>query len=268
MQYPFDTHLTVSRWPAFSLLTVVLVFLLLSGCRVKEVVSAAHPIQHDEWDALLNQHVNEQGLVDYQGLQADSVRFNRYLELLSRYHPNRANWTRDERLAYWINAYNAFTVKLVVDHYPTASIKDIKAGIPFINGVFDLEFIEIEGHRYSLNNIEHGIIRPRFREPRIHFAINCAARSCPRLANFAYRAEQIEAQLEQATRDFVNGDKNRLRPDRVQLSKILSWYWLDFRKHYDSRIDFLNAYSENTTISPSATVAFLDYDWRLNDLNN
>lgn len=248
----------------YSIFLYLLSFLLLTNCRVQDVASDAQPIQHNDWDTLLRTHVNELGLVDYQGIIADSMRFHRYLNTLRNHHPNQQNWSREERLAYWINAYNAFTVKLIIDNYPTESIKDIKSGIPFINGVFDIEFIEIEGQKYSLNNIEHGIIRPKFKEPRIHFAVNCAARSCPKLADFAYRAEVLDQQLEQVTREFVNGDKNILSPDRVQLSKILSWYWMDFKKQYKSRIEFLNKYSEAVQINADAKVVFRDYNWRLN----
>lgn len=249
----------------YQLLLCLLSFFTLTNCEVKDIQSNAQPVTHDDWDTLLKTHVNEAGLVDYKGIIADSVRFNRYLNTLRNHHPNKKNWTREEQLAYWINAYNAFTVKLIIDNYPTQSIKDIKAGIPFVNGVFDIAFIQIEGQEYSLNNIEHGIIRPKFNEPRIHLAVNCAARSCPKLANFAYRAEELGQQLEQITREFVNGNKNILTADEVQLSKILSWYWSDFKKQYDSRIEFLNRYSEGVQINADAKVGFLDYNWSLNE---
>lgn len=249
----------------YQLFICLLSLLTLNQCRVKDVQSGSQPIQHNDWDSILKDHVNEAGLVDYQGIIADSMRFNRYLNTLRNHHPNKENWNREERLAYWINAYNAFTVKLIIDNYPTESIKDIKSGIPFVNGVFDIAFIEIEGQEYSLNNIEHGIIRPKFNEPRIHFAVNCAARSCPKLANFAYQADSLDQQLERVTREFVNGDKNILAPDRVQLSKILTWYWGDFKKQYDSRIEFLNKYSEDVQINQDAKVEFRDYNWSLNE---
>ena len=246
-------------------LVLFLALTTLTNCEVKDVQSDSTPIQHNDWDALTKKHVDAAGFVDYQGFIADSLVFNRYLELLSKNHPNKKNWNRNEQLAYWINAYNAYTVKLIVDHYPTESIKDIKSGIPFINGVFDIEFIEIENQKYSLNNIEHGIIRPKFNDPRIHFAVNCASYSCPKLANFAYCAEQVDQQLEQAARSFVNSDKNILTSEKVELSKILSWYWMDFKKQYDSRIEFLNKYSNGVQINPDAKVEFLDYDWSLNE---
>lgn len=247
------------------ILTLLLAFTFLTNCEQKDVQSDSKPIHHDDWDALMKAHVNAAGFVDYKGIIADSVVFHRYLDTLRANHPNEKNWNRNERLAYWINAYNAFTIQLIIDNYPTASIKDIKSGIPFVNGVFDLEFIEIEGHKYSLNNIEHGIIRPKFQEPRVHFAVNCASYSCPKLANYAYCPEQLDQQLELAAREFVNSDKNILTPDKVQLSKILSWYWMDFKEQYDSRIEFLNKYSKDVQINPDAEVSFLDYDWRLNE---
>lgn len=252
----------------YQYLICLLSVLSLSHCKVKDVQSGSQPIKHNVWDTLLKTHVNAAGLVDYQGIIEDSVRFEGYLTTLRNHHPNKKNWNREERLAYWINAYNAFTVKLIIDNYPTESIKDIKSGIPFVNGVFDIDFIEIEGQKYSLNNIEHGIIRPKFNEPRIHFAVNCAARSCPKLANFAYQPEILEEQLEQVTREFVNGDKNILTPDKVQLSKILNWYWGDFKKQYDSRIEFLNKYSAEVQINKTAEIEFLDYNWSLNEQKN
>jgi len=226
------------------------------------------PIKHDDWDALVKKHVNEAGWVDYKGFMADSTHLQQYLNLLSAHHPNKKNWSRDEQLAYWINAYNAFTVELILDNYPLESIKDIKSGIPFVNGVWDIEFIQIEGQTYSLNNIEHGIIRPKFNEERIHFAVNCASYSCPKLANEAYCAEHLDAQLDKATKSFINNEeKNKISPDRVQISKLLSWYWGDFKDKYDSRIEFLNKYSA-TKINPDAEVDYLEYLWTLNEQTN
>ena len=110
------------------------------------------------------------------------------MEELRKGHPNDKHWTETEQLAYWINAYNAFTVELILDHYPVASIRDIKEGVPFINSVWDIDFIKIEGKTYSLNDIEHRILRREFDEPRIHFAIVCASISCPKLRNEAFEA--------------------------------------------------------------------------------
>ncbi len=235
-----------------------------TGCKVGKVRSSSQPISHQIWDSLLQKHVSDDGLVDYEGFIRDSAQLNAYLGLLRQNHPNDKNWSRDERLAYWINLYNAFTVKLVADHYPVASIKDIKNGIPFVNTVWDIKFIEIEGETYDLNNIEHGIIRPRFKEPRIHFAVNCAAISCPKLANRAYTAEKLDAQLTQAARAFLADEKkNQLSTDAAQLSKIFTWYSADFKATGKSLIEYINQYAP-IALDKGANLTYLTYDWGLN----
>jgi hypothetical protein len=233
---------------------------------VGKVKSNSKPISHEIWDTLLQEHVTEdKGLVDYKGFLRDSAQLNEYLDLLSVNHPNEKNWSRDERLAYWINAYNAFTVKLIIDHYPVGSIKDIKSGIPFVNTVWDIKFINIEGEEYDLNNIEHGIIRPRFEEPRIHFAVNCAAISCPKLGNRAYTAEKLDAQLTQAARAFLrDNDKNKLSEGSVQLSKIFTWYGGDFKTNGRTIIEYINQYAP-IKVNENAEVDYLDYSWNLNE---
>ncbi|MEL7022044.1 MAG: DUF547 domain-containing protein [Bacteroidota bacterium] len=238
------------------------------GCvSVKEYASDSKPIEHKLWDELVRTHVSPSGDVDYKALLKDSTKMNQYLELLRSAHPNKKNWTRDERLAYWINAYNAFTVKLILDNYPLYSIKDIKEGLPFISDTWTIEFIQIEGKTYHLNHIEHGIIRPRFEEPRIHFAVNCASISCPKLRNEAYTAARLEEQLSAQARDFLaNPSKNQLaNGDTVKLSKIFDWFKGDFKKNHPSVLDFINEYAPQK-ISKTADVSYLDYNWQLNDV--
>ncbi|PHN04746.1 DUF547 domain-containing protein [Flavilitoribacter nigricans] len=239
--------------------------IIFSACAVKDYDSNSQPISHSVFDSLLRRHVDEAGLVDYQGFIQDSVQFKEYLQLLSRHHPNDQNWTREERIAYWINAYNAFTIKLIMDYYPVTSIKDIKSGIPFVNTVWDIKFINIEGAEYDLNNIEHGILRPKYNEPRIHFAVNCASISCPKLQRFAYTGDKLDKQLDQAARDFLNDPaKNKLSAEKLELSKILNWYWGDFKDQYNSRVELVNEYVDEIEVAPDAEVDYLDYDWGLN----
>jgi len=246
-------------------LVIFLVVVLLSSCKVKEYSSDAQPVSHAQWDSLLREHVTREGWVNYQGFIRDSTRLRAYLELLSAHHPNPNTWSREERLAYWINAYNAFTVQLVIEHYPVASIKDIKNGIPFVNTVWDIKFVDIEERTYDLNNIEHGIIRARFDEPRIHFAVNCASFSCPKLRSEAYTAGKLDQQLEEQTRDFLNDpDKNRIESNYLRLSRIFQWYGGDF-KEKGSLIEFIAPFTP-VDIQLDAKVDFMDYDWRLNDV--
>lgn len=238
--------------------------LLLPFCAQRKIASESQPIEHDIWDTLLQKHVDAEGWVDYHGFQTDSLELNRYLELLSSHHPSDKHWSSDEQLAYWINAYNAYTVKLVADHYPVTGIKTIKNGIPFVSSVWDIKFIQIEDQTYDLNNIEHGIIRKHFAEPRIHFAVNCASVSCPRLSNRAYVAEQLDSQLEEAARSFINDEsRNKIGETPARLSSIFSWFKGDFTKKRTLR-DFINLYAE-VEIKPNTDIKYLDYDWGLND---
>lgn len=241
----------------------ILFLFSLPACSVKPYQSMSEPVSHEIWDTLVKKHVSEEGTVDYKGFIQDSVQLNAYLDLLRKHHPNDKNWSREEQIAYWLNVYNAFTVKLIVDHHPTESIKDIKNGIPFVNTVWDIKFIEIEGATYDLNNVEHGILRPQFNEPRIHFAANCASISCPRLRNEAYTAEKLDGQLTDQARYFLsNPIKNIITEERAQLSKIFSWYKGDFKKQGSLR-DFINRYSE-VKINEDTKIDYLDYDWQLN----
>lgn len=239
--------------------------LLFSQCAtIKDYPSHSQPISHDIWNGLLQKNVKENGRVNYKGFIEDKEQLYQYLELLNNNHPNKKNWTKPERLAYWINAYNAYTVQLIVESYPVESIKDIKKGIPFINSVWDLKFIKIEGKTYDLNNVEHNILRKKFDEPRLHFAINCASVSCPDLRNEAYYPERINEQLDEQARLFLNDtSKNKIEQNKVELSKIFSWFGKDFKKE-GTLIDYINPYTD-VEIAPDAKRSFLEYDWNLNE---
>lgn len=241
---------------------ILLAILGLGSCRVSKKASDSNPVSHELWSELLRKNVSEEGWVDYESFLKDSQELNRYLDVLRRSHPNDKNWSRDEQLAYWINAYNAFTVKLIIDHYPVASIKDIKNGIPFVNTVWDIKFIKIEGHDYDLNNIEHGIIRQYFDEPRIHFAINCASISCPKLLNTAYLPSKLEEQLTDAAESFL-ADPLRNKVSEYKVSSIFSWFRGDFKKKSGSLLKFINQYASEP-IPEDANLSFLDYNWQLN----
>ncbi len=210
---------------------------------------------HAAWDQLLQKHVSEDGAVDYKGFKKDRKALQAYLDSLAAHHP-MDSWSRDEKLVYWINAYNAFTVKLILDHYPVKSIKEIHDGNPW-----DVKWIELGRRTYSLNQIEHDVIRPHYAEPRIHFAVNCAAQSCPPLLNRAFTVAQLEDYLEQQTRQFINNEQyNKIKPNALQLSQIFNWYGEDFR----DITAFVDQYT-TASIKPGAKVSFMDYNWALND---
>jgi hypothetical protein len=139
----------------------------------------SRPPTHDAWDRLLRSHVAPNGKVNYKGFIADSVLLNEYLDTLSLNPPDKNTWTTEEQLAYWINAYNAFTIKLIVRHYPVKSIQDLhpKPYVPLVRTVWHIRFFKIGGVDFNLDQIEHSILRKEFDEPRIHFAIVCAINS-------------------------------------------------------------------------------------------
>lgn len=221
-------------------------------------------VDHSAWDALLKKHVKE-GRVDYKGFRSDSVALWAYVDDLSQ-NPPQEDWSRAAQLAYWINAYNAFTVKLIVDHYPLESIQDLHptVKIPGISTIWKKEFFTIGGEPFSFHKIEHKILRKQFGEARIHFAINCASFSCPDLLNGAFVPERLEEQLEARAKAFVNDStKNIIRAERIQISRIFSWFKGDFTKN-GSLIAFLNRYSD-TAIDKDAKITYLEYNWSLNE---
>lgn len=217
--------------------------------------AAANAFAHAGFDSLLQKYVAEDGKVDYKGFKSDKAALDAYCRLLEE-NPVRDDWRREEKMAYWINAYNAFTIKLIVDNYPAKSILNFDGG-----KTWDVKRIKLGDKKFSLNNIENDILRPQFRDPRIHFAINCAARSCPPLWNRAYTAENLDSTLEIRTKSFINDPKfNTLTATKAGVSKIFEWYATDF----GDLIKYLNKYA-NTQLKSTAKVTFREYDWGLNE---
>jgi hypothetical protein len=243
-----------------------LLFVILSCQSYSPGMAGTTPPSHQIWDQLVKAHVKPNGMVDYKGFIRDKNKLESYLKLLSDNAPDRKTWSKNQQLAYWINAYNAFTVKLIVDNYPTKSIRDLgpKLKIPLIKDVWHYRFFKIGGVESSLDEIEHSILRKEFDEPRIHFAINCASVSCPPLLNEAFVAEKLEAQLTKVAVAFINDPiRNKITSDHAQISSIFSWFQGDFTKK-GTLIDFLNRYS-TVKIKSNARISHLDYNWNLNE---
>ena len=208
---------------------------------------------HAAFDALLKRYVDGSGAVDYAGLKQRHGELKAYLSDLAANVPD-ADESRDAALAYWINAYNAATLDLVLDNYPLSSIKDLDGGNPW-----DVKRVRLGGKTYSLNGIENDIIRPRYKEPRIHFAVNCAAKGCPPLRNEAYTADKLNAQLEEQTRKFLrDSGYTRVSGGMATLSPIFDWYGEDF----DGVAAFVSRYRDD--VSADTQVSFGVYDWSLN----
>lgn len=246
-----------------SLLSVLVLSLAFSTCR-----AGPKSFDHSGWDRLLHQHVDEAGRVAYLDLQTQSaVAFGDYLAALAQARPE--SLASQERLAFWINAYNAGTILAVTEGFNAESL--IARG-----KLFKFWKFTVAGKELSLDEIEHDILRRQFAEPRIHFAIVCASASCPPLRAEAYVGQRLDAQLDEQAHRFINdGTRNQFsRADNVvRLSQILDWFKGDFERD-GSLLRFLSRYvaEPQTAAWLAATpkdgtaieVKYLDYDWTLN----
>ena len=213
---------------------------------------------HFLFDELLKKYVSDNGNVDYEGFKNSREKLLGYISILQMVYPKLDSLkpNKEHKLAYWINAYNALTIDLILRNYPIKSIKDI-------DKPWDQRLWKFGNKWLNLNDIEHQILR-KMDEPRIHFAIVCASFSCPKLQNTAFTVSDIETQLTTATKEFLDDStKNYISQNNLRLSKILKWFAKDFKTN-GSLIDFLNKYTE-IEISSKAKKYFKDYNWDLND---
>jgi hypothetical protein len=211
------------------------------------------------FNSLLQKHVDKQGNVDYKGLKSDEVRLNTYIDYLAATSPEKS-WSINKQKAFWINAYNAYTIQLILDNYPLKSITKIKKKG---KTAWKIPFAKVGNEVYTLDHIEHEILRKEVFDPKIHVGVNCASVSCPKLANIAFTEENIEAELTRLMKEFINDtSKNKLSEKKVQISSIFDWFKDDFSKN-GSVIDYVNTFSE-MEINSNAKITYLKYDWSLN----
>jgi hypothetical protein len=259
---------------------------LILVCLLSGPAAALAEIDHRLWNDLLQRHVRvlEAGSkteVDYASMAGERHQLQSYLETLA--DVSRAEfdgWSRNEQLAFLINTYNAWTVELILQYYPDLdSIRDIG----FLPGAaWRRDFVDLFGGQVSLDEIEHEMIRqwPQFQEPRIHFAVNCAAIGCPALRAEAWRSEDLQAQLEDSTARFLmDRDRNWLEQDTLYVSRIFDWYGEDFEQGWqgiETLREFLIQYSGALELTDSQIeklrqgelrIRFSRYDWGLNDLS-
>lgn len=293
----------LSKVGLLAVLATVLVALLIQPSQnsftiisygIEEVKSEGFDHSYSKYNSLLNEYVDNAS-VNYEGFIDSRAEFETFLRTLGSVNENDfENWTQEQKLAFWINAYNAFTIKAIIDHYPikrSFSLVGIfyapSDSILQIKGVWTKLQFRAVGRMVTLDEIEHQILRKEFNEPRIHMAINCASISCPNLSNEAYVPQRLEQQLAQASIDFVNNPSKGIHIDeqkgKVKLSKIFKWFGEDFIQNYGSAKLFNNySLKENAVLNFTAEyleaqavkeylmnntlkIGYLGYDWHLNE---
>ena len=244
---------------------------LLPGWDVSDESSNA-VIDHGAWQDILDTYLktgDPSGInrFDYAALKAsadDRKKLSGYLKSLAVIDPR--TYSRDEQMAYWINLYNALTVFVIVPRYPVDSIKEIKSGIIDF-GPWNLELFPLQGQKLTLNQIEHRILRPIWKDPRIHYAANCASLGCPNLCPVAFRSDNLEQLLEQAARDYINHPRGaQVQGDELVVSSIYDWYKPDFGGTDAGVIAHLKQYARPELLEILGNHDDFDdyYDWNLN----
>jgi hypothetical protein len=279
-------------------LLVILPVLQQAGCSTLPVPGPAGPgasndaFDHADFDSFLRRHVDSRGRVDYAAAVNDRADLSRYLARIALESPDSMPErfpTEADRLAYWINGYNAWVLQAVLDRYPIASVRDVRPPwvlffLPRLSGFFVLQKVTLGGEAMSLYALENSLIRVRFHDPRVHFALNCASESCPRLPARAFQAAGLNETLDLEAHRFVADERNaRIDPVRgvVHLSSIFDWYKEDFlgfmkRSRPDesaSLLGYVSAYLDPEGARALAAcgdcrIEFIAYDWALNDHRN
>ena len=242
----------------------------------------AAKVDHAVWDRLLKAYVRPAGdgvnRVDYKAFKAAGhAELKTYVKLLEA--TDVRSLDRPEQLAYWVNLYNAKTVDIVLDHYPVASIRDISLDdslLGFIKrsvgagGPWKARVVAVAGHALSLDNIEHDILRPVFKDARVHYAINCASYGCPNLMTEAFTGARIGALLDQGARDFVNHPRGlEIKNGKLRASSIYDWFQVDFGGNAAGVLAHVVKFAGpelKAALAGRTAIDSYDYDWRLNDV--
>lgn len=284
----------------YKTLAFILLFcsvVVLSGCTTiapdRTAGPAPQPVEvfdHALFNGILTRFVDAAGQVDYTALKQEPEQLERYYAQVSTYSPDSHPHLfpgRDHQLAYWINAYNAAAIKTVLRYYPIGSVLDVKQPPLFFflsdkSGFFFFQRLSFGGATTSLYYLENSVVRKRYRDPRIHFALNCASRGCPRLPREAFTGARLDQQLDRETRRFLSESRNfRVDHSRrsIYLSEIFKWYKKDFVQWYEKRnpdrkgdlLSYITHYlpadkaAELKQIREDYTIRFDAYDWMLND---
>lgn len=229
-------------------------------------------VNHNQWEQFLKTYVvtDSTGLnrVKYDRVtDADTKALHAYIVNLRMVPVDKLN--KEEQMAYWINVYNALTIRLILEFYPVKTIQDIDLGSGFFSsGPWDEKLFKIDGELISLNDVEHRILRPIWKDPRIHYAVNCASVGCPNLQNLAFTSANLEALLDQGARSYINSNRNiSFRDGKLVASKIYSWFQEDFGGSEQAVLAHMRTYANvgvKTILERVTGIYDYAYDWELN----
>ncbi len=269
--------MTLTRLHAFAVLGFLFFLTPANAADLDQYFSVNNPnatmtVDHSAWERILSAYVvvspdriNRFAYGRVMG--ADKRVLKAYLTALQGVKVTALK--ADEQRAYWINFYNALTIDVVLDHYPVKTIKDISLGGFFSSGPWKKALVTVEGKALSLDNIEHDILRKVWRDPRVHYAVNCASMSCPNLMAKAFTAANLDKMLIKGAQDYVNHPRGVLvRGGRVTLSQIYSWYRADFGANDGEVLSHIAAFAEpalKKQLAEARTIGGYDYDWSLNE---
>ena len=217
--------------------------------------------QTDVFNALLKTYVNAKGDIDYKGLRKNRAVLDIYLNHLKGFIPGK-NWSENKAKAFWLNVYNAYTIKLVLDSYPLRKVTDIRRKG---KNAWKIPLAVVGEKTYSLDYIEHKILRGWHNDPRIHVGLNAVSKSGPTFPNYAFTAKNLNSTLELLMKNFINDtSKNKITTTKIEVSKMFDWYEEDFTEN-GTLIKYINKYS-TVKINDNAQINYSEYDWNLNGL--
>lgn len=261
---------TMNLKALITLTTAMSFFAACSNAEKEYKIVSSPPLDqtHAAFTEVLQAHVKG-AQVDYTGIKKSPAKLDAYLDSLANVSKSEYDkWAQDQKMAFLINLYNATTVKLIVDNHPVKSIKKIGG---LFGSPWKQETVRLWGKIVTLDHVEHGLLRPSFHDPRVHFAVNCASIGCPNLLNEAFQGSKLNAQLDAQTRAFLaDSSRNRLdaKNKTLYLSPIFDWFKEDFIKKSGSVENFVAPYfskNDRAVIQQGGLkVKFTDYDWNLN----
>ncbi|MBW1710300.1 MAG: DUF547 domain-containing protein [Deltaproteobacteria bacterium] len=251
------------KYRGLLLLVLISLFLALGSFRPGSKAFSSPDVDYNLYEDLLKQYVVK-GVVNYRGFKDEEAKLDKFLQVLEE--TDISGLSRDEQFAFYVNAYNAWTIKLILSGYPgVKSIKDLGS---VFKSPWKKKIVRIGGDVITLNDLEHGILRPQFKDPRIHFAVNCASKSCPIIGSERYLGSSLNKQLDDATRNFLNDSRhNRLEGQTLYVSEIFKWYDEDFN---EGVVNFFLKYAEGDLKKKleqnkaQIKIKYIKYDWSLN----